>query len=453
MADLRQQLRIPAEEEFPGFAPGTPEAGYIAARLEAWNRQSERRSAAIHGAVVPIPDDLGSDYRGTLSTQQALGSILVGLSRIPELAERIVTVSPDVASSTNLGGWINKMKVYRHRESPNFFRQHAIPQMLNWEEGPQGHHVELGISENSFFSLLSMLGLAKEFTGEILLPIGTIYDPFICRGLDALIYGAYSQSKFIFAGTPSGITLSPEGGAHQSLLSPSIGMQLPDVVSFEPAFAQELEWILLAGFRNLLDREHGQIVYLRLSTRPVNQAPFLERASKATLETLRESVLRGGYRIVCRQSDPGYCPGVNVVNIFASGVMVANAIEAACRLHQDGVFTNVINVTSADLLYRGWKRATELSRGIPVARTSFHLERLIPAAERVAPIVTVMDGHSQTLAFLGGIFGTRVVALGVDAFGQSGTRNELYEHYGVSTGAIEIACKAALHPTDHRQPD
>jgi pyruvate dehydrogenase complex dehydrogenase (E1) component len=163
------------------------------------------------------------------------------------------------------------MRVYSPEEKINFFRENAVGSMLNWEQSPNGHHIELGISENSLFLLLNMLGLSQEFSGEVLLPVGTVYDPFIGRGLDALTYAAYTESKFIFAGTPSGITLSPEGGAHQSLITPSIGMEMPNLVYYEPTFAQELEWIFLAGLRNLLDRKRGRILYLRLSTRPVPQ--------------------------------------------------------------------------------------------------------------------------------------------------------------------------------------
>ena len=270
MGTLRQRLNIPDGDEFPGFAPETPEAILIQARRKCL----ERRPLEQAKTDPFIPESLDSTYHGDISTQQALGTLLNALSRVPDIAARIVTTSPDVASSTNLGGWINKMGVYCRQEATNYFRENAIPQMLNWEQSPRGHHMELGISENNFFSMLNMLGLSKEFSGETLLPIGTLYDPFICRGLDALLYAAYSESKFIFAGTPSGISLSPEGGAHQSSLCPGIGLQLPNLVCYEPAFAQELEWMLLAGLKNLLDRERGKIIYLRLSTRTIHQDLF-----------------------------------------------------------------------------------------------------------------------------------------------------------------------------------
>lgn len=444
MAALRRRLKIPEGEEFPGFAPDSLEGRYIRTYAAQQEKRAPKPVLAKAGGPA-IPETLDSTYHGQISTQQAWGQLLNGLSRIPAIAERIVTTSPDVASSTNLGGWINKMGVYCRQQTTNYFRENSIPVVLNWEESPRGHHIELGISENNLFSMLNALGLSRELFGETLLPIGTLYDAFVGRGLDALLYAAYGASKFIFAGTPSGISLSPEGGAHQSLMSPGIGLQFPNLVYYEPAFAQELEWILLAALKNLFDREHGKIVYLRLSTRALSQELFPPVASQdpQAAKALRENVLRGGYRLLDWSQAPGYDPEANVVNIFATGVMVANAYEAAQRLHAEGVFANVINLTSPDLIYRGWQQVV----GMPKkegGRLSHHLERLVPASERWAPAVTVMDGHAHTLAFLGGILGTKVTSLGVNEFGQSGTREELYRHYGIGTANIVNACRSAL---------
>lgn len=444
MAELQQRLGILPGEEFAGFAEGSPEVNYIQSYL---NRlKIPEHEPKVEKILEPhhIPENLGSNYQGQLSTQQVLGTLLTALSRIPEVAAHLVTASPDVAISTNLGGWIHKMGVYCRQERTNFFRENAISLMVNWEQNPRGRHIELGISENNLFLLLNMLGLSREFTGGLLLPVGTIYDPFICRGLDALIYAAYSESKFIFAGTPSGITLGREGGAHQSIITPSIGMELPNLVYYEPTFAQDLEWMFLAGLKNLLDRKHGQIVYLRLSTRPIPQDLFLKLKEESDVKTLRQNVLRGGYRLIDYRNEPSYKPGTNVIHIFAGGVMVPNAIEASQLLRKENVFANVIAATSPDLLYRGWQQASKLRMKNPRKLFSFHLERLIPAEERQVPIVTVMDGHSHALSFIGSIFGTRTIALGVDEFGQSGAQNELYDRYEIGTEAIVRAARNML---------
>ena len=446
MAELQSRLGVLPGEEFDRFPSGSPEARFIQSRLKLPNGNA-KAEAAVEPAPLPIPDSLGSGYRGDFSTQQALGSLLTALSRIPEVAARMVTTSPDVSISTNLGGWIHKMRVYSPQEKINFFRENAVSSMLSWEQSPKGHHIELGISENNLFLLLNMLGLSQEFSGEVLLPFGTVYDPFIGRGLDALTYAAYTESKFIFAGTPSGITLSPEGGAHQSLITPSIGMEMPNLVYYEPTFAQELEWIFLAGLRNLLDRKRGQILYLRLSTRPVpqNLFPANRQTTPQRLAGLRQDVLRGGYRLLEHGSDPRYFPGKNVLNIFTCGVMVVDALEAGRKLSQEGIFANVIVVTSPDLLFRGWQHANKLKMKNPGTRFTFHLESLIPASERHVPIVTVLDGHSHALSFIGSVFGSKALCLGVDEFGQSGQAEELYDHYQIGVKAISQAARQVIH--------
>ena len=443
MQSLRVQLGVPEGKPFDGFAPGTEEADYIES---CRTKLADRAEPVLAPSLTPtaIPESLDSRYKGKRSTQQVLGSTLTALARRPEVASRIVTTSPDVASSTNLGGWINKTGVYSSQARTNYFKEADIPQLLNWEQSPRGQHIELGISENDFFLLLTALGLSSEFLGECLLPIGTIYDTFISRGLDALKYGLYSSSKFVFVGSPSGISLSREGGAHQSLITPSIGAELPNLVYYEPCFGQELEWILLAGLRNLLDREHGNSLYLRLSTVPIDQALCPSTDGPAERASLRRSVLRGGYRLVDRSHSSQYEPEQNVANIFACGVMVPVAVEASRELEQRGVLANVVNVTSPGLLYRGWRQAVRLRTKNPRMRPKSVLEQLIPEWERDCPIVSVIDGHSHTFGFLGAVYGTRTICLGVDEFGQTGSREELYEHYGISKGSIIEAVEYSL---------
>jgi pyruvate dehydrogenase E1 component len=309
---------------------------------------------------------------------------------------------------------------------------------------PQGQHIELGISEMNLFLLLGQLGLSQEMSGEVLLPIGTVYDPFVLRGLDALIYGLYNDSRFIVVGTPSGVSLSYEGGAHQSTVTTGLGIGLPNLLSYEPCFACEVEWILLHALRQCLDRRNGRSVYLRLSTKPIDQR-LIDAARDRLGETqLRQLVLRGGYRLIDAQydaEDRSLLDRSAVVQIAVSGAMAPEAIAAASALHREGVSANVLAVTSPDRLYaslrEGHHHASESAEQSPLAN-------LIPPSERRAPIVTVADAASHPLSFLGGAFGVPVVPLGVDAFGQSGTQAELYDDYGIGEQAIIAAAYDAL---------
>ncbi len=441
IAKLQKALGIPEGEEWSGFPPESPEGRYIRAREAALEAATRPHPSPM---IPPIPQELGLRFPKVTSTQEALGLILTHLADHPELAKRVVTVSPDVAVSTNLGGWINKKGVYSPVEQLDYFAEYQLPRLLKWQQTPSGQHLELGISENNLFLLLTALGLSPDLTGEPVFPLGTIYDCFIPRGLDAFSYGAYSGARFILVGTPSGISLSPEGGAHQSLYTPAIGLQMPRVVYFEPTFAKELEWILMASLAYLADQKTGQAVYLRLSTTPLDQGLFNEVVERVGEAELRRQVLNGAYRIRDRRPLKGYRPGENVVNIFATGVMVQEAVEASDQLLQEGLYANVMAVSSPDLLYRGYSQLNRMKLKRPEVRGGCYLNRLMAGPEAKVPIVTVMDGHSHTLSFIGAALAVPTVTLGVDDFGQSGSRAELYRHYEIGKEAIQRAARYAL---------
>jgi pyruvate dehydrogenase E1 component len=415
--ELRAAMGLPAGAEWSGFAPGSPEAEWIRRLPPLFTPPAPRARPA------PVPEELEEAYAGELSTQEAFGRVLGALSRLP-IAESVVTVSADVAITTHLAGWINRRGVYFPGSRPNYFAE--LPLAVQWRESERGQHIELGIAEHNLFLLLGALGLTHELSGTTLLPIGTLYDPFLARGLDALYHALYSGARFVVVATPSGISLAPEGGAHQSVITPGIGIALPDLAYYEPAFAREVEWILLASLAALSERR-GDSLYLRLSTRPLDQG--LAPPSSASY---RADVLAGGYRLVDARREPAWDSETNAVHLFATGVMVADAVAASQRLRQAGVLASVFVVTSPDRLYRGLRQPRP------------HLEQLVGPEEEGVPLVSVLDGHSHTLAFLGSALGVPQLALGVDHFGQSGSRTALYHHYGIDAAAIARAALTIL---------
>jgi pyruvate dehydrogenase E1 component len=439
---LQRELGVPEGQELAPFPPESPEGRYIGKAMAAGIGLPHR---FVLPPPVPVPDAVELPARPTTSTQEAFGDVLAALARSHELSRVLVTVSPDVATTTHLSGWVNRRGVYAPRERDDPFERHGLPSPVRWRESPRGQHVELGIGEASFFVLLSVLGLAPELTGRSLLPIGTLYDCFLPRGLDPLLHATYSRARFLLVASPSGITLGPEGGAHQSVVTPSLGVEVPNLVAYEPAFAREVEWLVLDALRRIQDPEHGAAVYLRLSTKLVEQEllePALERLGGAALKA---RVLEGGYRLIDHRERPGYEPGANVVNLVAVGVMVPEAVAASRLLAQEGVHANVFVLTSPRLAYESWRGWLE-SRRCDGNRGSPWVGRLIPAdeVEGEVPVVSVLDGHSHALAWLGSALGVPQVPLGVQGFGQSGARDDLYRHYGVDADAIAAAARLAL---------
>jgi pyruvate dehydrogenase E1 component len=385
--------------------------------------------------TIPVPATLGLSHGEKVSTQDSFGRVLFRLADLPEARERLMTCSPDVSFSTNLSGWINKRGAFKSKPKPEY--EGDAQQLLKWQRGPGGQHIELGISEMNLFLLLGMFGLSAELNGQMVAPIGTVYDPFVCRGLDALIYALYSGGKFVFAGTPSGVTLAPEGGAHQSTITPSIGTELPNLRMYEPCFAREVEWTLLEGIRACFDRDHGYATYLRLSTKPIEQRLLQPAVDRLGEETLRAQTLAGGYRLWDWRQGGAEVDERYVVHIAATGAMIPEACAAATFLWQEGVAATVLNLTSPRQLFAHW-------RATPYARRATLFDWLIPPAEHQAPIVTVQDGASHSLAWLGSALGTTLIPLGVDDFGQSGAGADLYRHFQIDWQAIVAAAFTVL---------
>ena len=447
--EMRARAGLTGDTEWDRLDPMTPAGQWAAARREHLTRPPRPARPA-----VTVPDSTGPRTGRPLSTQEAFGRILVDLSRDEAVAPYLVTAAPDVATSTNLAGFINRTKVF----SPDARRSWSEDAVLKWAEGPDGHHIELGISEMNLFLLLGQLGLAWDLSDQPLLPVGTVYDPFVLRGLDAFIYSVYSGARFIVAGTPSGVTLAPEGGAHQSTITPSVGLELPGVTFIEPAYATALDWLLCGALQGIATANAAALgpprdgtpvmedgsYYFRLTTRGLDQQPFQAARDRLGDAVLRRQVLAGAYRLV--DAGPPQ-DGTPMVHLAASGAVLPEVLAAAAELADEGIAVNVVDVTSADRLYRAWQRTlrqgvrTATVPSIPGALRSAFLDGAF--GDR-APIVTVHDAASHTLSWLGSALGVPAVSLGVDSFGQSGSVSDLYRAHDLDSGSIVNAALAAL---------
>jgi len=447
MAALQRDEGIPAGAKWDAFSLDSPEGRYCRAVGE--RLRAGQGTAAPLVEASSIPAALGLSYPSRLSTQEALGRVMPRLADLDGVGERIVTAAPDVAISTHLSNWVGKVGVFA--PAPRQDYQADMQRLLRWQPGPDGQHIELGISEMNLFMLLGQLGLSYELSGQLLFPIGTVYDPFICRGLDALIYGLYGGGKMIFAGTPAGVSLSPEGGAHQSTVTASLGIELPDLNYYEPAFAREVEWLTLEALRQCCDRAHGRSTYLRLSTKRFDQGllePALQRLGE---EELRRHVLAGGYRLVeGRDLVPDASP-TQLVQLVTAGPMVPETVAAAHLLADEGIAANVILATGPERLFSALRDARHRRRRDAAAPVETgHLDVLLPRHERRAPMVTVQDASAHSLAFLGSVYGVPTVPLGVDTFGQSGAQADLYRYTGIGTDDIVAAAYLALELRDEQ---
>ncbi len=395
---------------------------------------------------LALPAEFPQPRADVMATQEAFGRIMTDLARLDSpLSERIVTTSPDVTVSTNLGGWVNRRGIFDRHPREDVFREQKVVSAQRWAMSPDGQHIELGIAENNLFILLAALGLSHSLFGARLLPVGTLYDPFIQRGLDALNYACYQDARFMVVATPSGITLGPEGGAHQSISAPLIGMAQDGLASFEPAYADELSAIMAWAFDYMqksgedaaadaasgwLRDAAGGSVYLRLSTRTIAQP------QRELSEALSRDTVLGGYWL----HPPAAGAELAIVYI---GAIAPEAAEAHRQILEDIPGAGLLAVTSADRLNAGWHAAQRARQG-GAAGARAHIEDLLAPLAPGAALVTVIDGHPTTLSWLGGVGGHRVQALGVEHFGQSGDLSDLYRTYRIDTEAILDACAGAV---------
>ncbi|MFO0997134.1 MAG: transketolase [Alphaproteobacteria bacterium] len=422
---LKEQMGIAEGAEWDRFAGLALPVEAIERFLASvpFRRRSKERTEA---PAVAVPADFPVPAAARLSTQEAFGRVLNELGKgKSELASRIVTTSPDVTVSTNLGGWVNQRAIFNRSDRADIFKEEKVISAQRWAMHREGQHIELGIAENNLFLMLAALGLAGAHFGARLIPVGTVYDPFIARGLDALNYACYQDARFMIVATPSGISLAPEGGAHQSVVQPLIGIGQPGLSSFEPAYADELATIMAWSFRYMQEPRGGS-VYLRLSTRPIDQPKRVLDA------TLKDAIVAGAYW----QVPPA--AGAELAIVY-SGAVAPEAIAAHAALLDDVPGAGLLAVTSADRLHEEWRASQREGR-------PGHVDRLLGQLGRGAGLVTVTDGHPAALSWLGAVGAHRVQALGVEAFGQSGDIDDLYRTYGIDSEAILDA--AARHFLD-----
>ncbi|HEY4168427.1 MAG TPA: transketolase [Reyranella sp.] len=436
MAGFKKGMGIADGQEWDkfaglGVAPAELETFLKEAPFNAEGRRRTEAPAVALPAALPKPNDKES------STQTGFGKILNAIAaEDSELSRRIVTTSPDVSVSTNLGAWINRRGLFGHTEAEDVFRELKVVSAQLWRKTPRGQHIELGIAENNLFIQLAALGLSHELFGTRLLPIGTLYDPFIARGLDALNYACYQDSRFMIVATPSGVTLAPEGGAHQSIHTPLIGIGQPGLLSYEPAYVDELAVLMRFGLEHM-QKPKGSSIYLRLSTRSLEQP-------QRTLTTGQQAdIIDGGY---------WYAPpedGADIA-IVCMGAVTPEAIEAHESVAKDFAGTGLLVLTSPDRLHADWL-AAQRNRGRTVSplggtvdRSAAPVERLLTPLSRDARLITVMDGHPLALSWLGSVRGQRVVPLGIESFGQSGDIPDLYRAYKLDAAAIVDAVARSI---------
>ena len=432
---LRVESGLTEETEWDRFDDDTP-AGRLCLAKGAGSAPPP--PAEAHRSRIPVTAAPARIVRtGEVSTEDAFGQVLGRLTSMPYVAERLVTVSsPELTTSPALAPVVGRTGVF----APATARSTVRPPGVASEPTESGGHVALGVSESNLHLLLGQLGLGSPHHGETLLPVGVVPDSRLTRGLDALVVSLHDGSRFVVAGSGSGLT-GGEGALRSSFLTPSLTNELPGLGYCEPAFATETQWLVCDAL-DRLTATGGESTYIRLSPQPVDQEPFASILDRMGERPLRDLVVAGGYRLI--EPAPAGGPGVVIV---ATGSAVAEAVAASDVLEDEGVAATVINLTAPGRVHRSWRDG--LTDSVGRGRASGHagrLERLLTPAERDLPVVTAHDAASSALGWIGSALGSHQIPLGADRFAQSGRPADLRGLVGISRDHIVNAALVAITP-------
>ena len=492
LQSLRKKEEVVGESEFPLFSKNSKEWNFLQSRHKELYKEiksqhllkKENKAHFKKLFTTPFPQSLSVDFQKMSwpHTQWFLGQVASKFSRIaneekPKKEEQalqvpgrlIYSMSPDVGTSTNLGFSMNE-KVF----GPSWLKEEKIKKDLEDKKSPnlvaneshQNRFIRFEITEANAISCMTAFGKIRDILGVPLLPLMTIYDFFIKRALDQYFYACYWQSSFILCGTPSGVTLSSEGAQHGW----KSDFQIPNQITWEPFFIQELDWI----FADALERhytgsnEGREGVLIRAVTRGINQKELLnclkaqsrfkqntqillspknltlpigkEESQEASLadekilSQIREEVLKGAYYLLDYRGYADYIEEDNVVHIFSMGSPSTSAIEASQKLLNQGIYANVIVVTSPDLLLSN----------LATNNNYEHLKKGLNLADTKAPVVSVHDGEPGLLDNIGSILGCYQEALAVRKHSRCGRPSEIYKYHGIDSEAVVQACLQTL---------
>jgi pyruvate dehydrogenase E1 component len=519
MNEMQKIQGISGASLFSGFDAKSPEGKFLKDRgeklyseIKAQNTLKEKNQKFFLDAIsqigeIPEKLDINTKMASYPHTQWMLGQLTAKLTRIANAdsskltetekkwktaGELFMTMAPDVGTSTNLNpamdGKIFGAPIVTDVETDLGVKDTKLPDLVPGED-LSDRFLRFEIAESNVMTCVGSFGKMRDITGVPIMPLMTVYDFFIKRAMDQYFYNQYWKSSFICVGTPSGVTLSPEGAQHGW----KSDFQIPNQITWEPFFCVEVDWILSDAFkRHIMNDNAGRSgVLLRLVTRGADQKDMMKYLTKQSrfktnsstllsraefnviggtneeeilalaesdiLTTIRQDTLNGAYYLIDYHGYAGFEPGDNVVNIFAMGSMCTEAIKASESLLSRGIYANVIVVTSPDLLCGIQAHEDNydyLRNGLKI-NSDLYLNRqgqvesadLIMASGRRIPIVSVHDGEAGLLDNLGSIVGVRQESCAVRKHSKCGRPAEIYNYHHIDDAAVMDACGKVLSET------
>lgn len=444
LREFRSRFGIPISDEDVAEAPfyrppeDSPEMKYLRERREALGGSLPRRVVAAPALPAP-PESLFEEfYQGTngreVSTTMVFVRILSKLLRDKELGRLIVPIVPDEARTFGMEALFRQCGIYAH--AGQLYEPVDSDSLLYYKEAKDGQILEEGITEAGSMSSFVAAGTAYATHGINTIPFFIYYSMFGFQRIGDLIWAAAEMRTrgFLVGATSGRTTLAGEGLQHQDGHSHVLASTVPNLCTYDPAFAFELAVIIREGIRRMYQEKEGIFYYLTVGNENYPQAPM------PSGDSVKEGILKGMYKFRPSENKKARLRA----QLFGSGAILNEALKAQKLLQEKyNVAADVWSVTSYKELRRD---------GLDVERWNL----LHPDKEPRLPYVT------QCLADAPGVFVAvsdymkalpdsiarwspkPIVSLGTDGFGRSETRQSLRDFFEIDYRYVALAALNSL---------
>ena len=441
---LAQQCDIPLERDSIDRAAfylppaDSPEVQYLLERRRALNGFLPRRQ--VDCPALPVPDmavfaeQLAGSGERKLSTTMSMVRILAKLLRHDQIGRYIVPIVPDEARTFGLDSLFQYAEMY----SPEGQKYTPVDgnSLLPYKEAADGQILQEGICETGAIASFMAAGTAYAIHGIPTIPFYLFYSIFGFQRVGDMIWacGDMLCRGFLLGGTAGRTTLNGEGLQHQDGHSPVIANTVPNLLSYDPAFAYELALIVRQGIRRMYAQQENVFYYLTLYNENYAMPKMADLALSA--DELEQGILRGMYAYSRAQSAPAQ-QGARV-HLLGSGAIFQQVLAAAELLQARGIAVDIWSVTSFNELYRdaeacrrwNWLHPQQPPRQSYVAALLQH---------ETGVFVAVSDYMKALANSIGPWIPGPYIVLGTDGYGLSESRAALRDYFEISAEYIALA--------------
>ncbi|MCH8124598.1 pyruvate dehydrogenase (acetyl-transferring), homodimeric type [candidate division KSB1 bacterium] len=437
MRDFRSRFGIPisdkevAEEAFYKPKEDSPELTYLHERRKKLGGYLPSRSVKVKPIKTPSEKVFEEFYKGTdgreVSSTMVFVRILAKLLRDADIGKLLVPIVPDEARTFGMEALFRQVGIYAH--AGQLYEPVDKDSLLYYKEAQDGQILEEGITEAGSISSFIAAGTAYATHGINAIPFFIFYSMFGLQRVGDLIWAAgdIRCKGFLIGGTAGRTTLNGEGLQHQDGHSHMLAYPVPNLVTYDPAYAYELAVIIRDGIYRMYEKQESVFYYITV----MNENYAMPSMPKG----VKEGILKGMYRLEKSKKKDSKLQA----HLFGSGTILNEAIKAKDMLEKNyNVATDVWSVTSYKELHRDALDAERWNMLHPDEnpRVSY-ISKLLEKEKGV--FVAVSDYLKALPELISRWVPGRLMPLGTDGFGRSETREALRNHFEVDARWITVA--------------